>query len=313
MVLLALFLVCAGLVTVVYSADEAIKHVMHLSRYFRLTGFVVSFVIAGIVAVLPELSIGVVAALEGTSSLGFGVILGANVADLTLVIGVVALHAGQLKMDSTMLKHVKNSFLAVVLPVILFWDAEISRIDGSILILSYVVYLFLMLRTKREDSRVDSETTKLGFASEILFLIMSLVVLFVGGGLVTENAQELSLSLGFPLFLIGVVVAVGTCLPELVFSLRAAKKKQGEIGLGNILGNVLVDSMLTIGIVALIQPITPSAPILPMSTGIFMAVSAFVVYLLARKGDLNRKDGVLLLIIYGIFLITQSVIEGVGV
>ena len=71
MVLLALFLVCAGLVTVVYSADEAIKHVMHLARYFRLSGFVVSFVIAGIVAVLPELSIGVIAALEGTSSLGF--------------------------------------------------------------------------------------------------------------------------------------------------------------------------------------------------------------------------------------------------
>ena len=313
MVLLALFLVCAGLVTVVYSADEAVKHVMHIARYFRLTGFVVSFVIAGIVAVLPELSIGVVAALEGTSSLGFGVILGANVADLTLVIGVVALYAGQLKMDSIMLKHIKNSFLAVVLPVILFWDAEISRIDGSILILSYVVYLFLMLRTEREDSRVDSETTKLRFASEILFLIMSLVVLFAGGGLVTENAQELSVSLGFPLFLIGVVVAVGTCLPELVFSLRAAKKKQGEIGLGNILGNVLADSMLTIGIVALIQPITHSAPVLPMSTGVFMAVSAFVVYLLARKGDLNRKDGVLLLIIYGVFLVTQSVIEGVGV
>jgi len=313
MVLLALFLVCAGLVTVVYSADEAIKHVMHLARYFRLTGFVVSFVIAGIVAILPELSIGVIAALEGTSSLGFGVILGANVADLTLVIGVVALYAGQLKMDSIMLRHIKNSFLAVVLPVILFWDAEISRIDGSILILSYVVYLFLMLRTKHEDSRVDSETTKLRFASEILFLIMSLVVLFAGGGLVTENAQELSVSLGFPLFLIGVVVAVGTCLPELVFSLRAAKKKQGEIGLGNILGNVLADSMLTIGIVALIQPITPSSPILPMSTGVFMAVSAFVVYLLARKGDLNRKDGILLLVIYGIFLVTQSVIEGIGV
>ena len=309
MVLLALVLICAGLVTIVYSADEAVKRVMNLARFFRLSGFVVSFVIAGIVAVLPELSIGVVSALEGTSSLGFGVILGANVADLTLVIGVVALYAGQLKLNPTALKHVRNSFFAAVLPVLLFWDSEISRIDGAILVFSYLVYLFLMLRTKREEAQVDFKRTKLRLLSEFTVLIISLVVLFAGGGLVTENAQELSLSLGLPVFLIGVIVAVGTCLPELVFSLRASKRNQGELGLGNILGNVLADSMLTIGVIALIQPIQPNSAFLPMSTGVFMAVSALVVVLLSKKGELNRKDGLLLLAVYGVFLAVQSVIR----
>jgi cation:H+ antiporter len=309
MVLLALVLVAAGLVTVVFSADEAIKRVMNLSKFFRLSSFVVSFAIAGIVAVLPELSIGVVAALEGTSSLGFGVILGANVADLTLVIGVVVLYAGKLKLNPTTLKHIRNSFFAVVLPVLLFWDAEISRVDGAILVFSYLVYLFLMLRTKREEAQVDFKRTKLRFASELTLLIVSMVVLFAGGGLVTENAQELSLSLGLPLFLIGVIVAVGTCLPELVFSLRASKKKLGELGLGNILGNVLADSVLTIGIIALIQPIQPDSAFLPMLTGVFMAASALMVVLLSRKGEFNRKDGLLLLVVYGVFLAVQSVIR----
>ncbi len=308
MVLLALVLVVAGLVTVVYSADEAIKRVMNLAQFFRLSTFVVSFVIAGIVAVLPELSIGVVAALGGTSSLGFGVILGANVADLTLVIGLVALYAGTLKLNPISLKHVRNSFYATVVPVLLFWDGEISRIDGVILVCSYLVYLFLMLRTKREEGHVDFRRTKLRLVSEFLFLFVSLVVLFAGGGLVTENAQELSLSLGLPLFLIGVIVAVGTTLPELVFSLRASKKNQGEIGLGNILGNVLADSMLVIGIIALIQPIQPASPFLPMTTGVFMIVSALVVVLLSKKGSLNRKDGGLLITIYGVFLLVQSLI-----
>ncbi len=309
MVLLALVLVAAGLVTVVFSADEAIKRVMNLARFFCLSGFVVSFVIAGIVAILPELSIGVVAALEGTSSLGFGVILGANVADLTLVIGLVTLYAGKLKLKPTALKYIRNSFFAVVLPVLLFWDAEISRIDGAILVFSYLVYLFLMLRTKREKAQVDFKRTKIRLASEFTVLIVSLVVLFAGGGLVTENAQELSLSLGLPLFLIGIIVAVGTCLPELVFSLRATKKKLGELGLGNILGNVLADSMLAIGTIALIQPIQPNSPFLPMTTGVFMVVSALVVVLLSRKGELNRKDGLLLLVAYGVFLAVQSVIR----
>jgi cation:H+ antiporter len=309
MVLLALVLICAGLVTIVYSADEAVKRVMNLSRFFRLSSFVVSFVIAGIVVVLPELTIGVVAALEGTSSLGFGVILGANVADLTLVIGLVTLYAGTLKLNPTALKYIRNSFFAVVLPVLLFWDAEVSRIDGAILVFSYLVYLFLMLRTKREESQVDFKRTKLRLLSEFTLLIVSLVVLFAGGGLVTENAQELSLSLGLPLFLIGVIVAIGTCLPELVFFLRASKRNQGVLGLGNILGNVLADSMLTIGIIALIQPIQPNSPFLPMSTGVFMAVSALIVALLSKKGELTRKDGLLLLAVYGIFLVVQSLIR----
>ena len=312
MVLLAAVLVVAGLVTVVYSADAAIKRIIYLSQFFRLSTFVVSFVIAGIVAILPELSIGVVAALEGTSSLGFGVILGANVADLTLVIGLVTLYAGKLKLDPTALKHVRSSFFAVILPVLLFWDAEISRLDGVILVLSYLVYLFLLLRTKRPESYLKCKRKKLQLASEFTLLIVSLVVLFAGGSLVTENSQQLSISLGLPLFLVGVLVAIGTCLPELVFSIRASKKKQGELGLGNILGNVLADSMLAIGIIALIHPIQPQSPILPMATGVYMVVSALVVVLLSKKGELNRTDGFLLFVTYGIFFVAQSIIDGLA-
>ncbi len=230
MILLALVLVVAGLVVVVISADEAIKRVTNISRYLRLSGFIVSFVIAGIVTILPELSIGVVAALEGTSSLGFGVILGANVADLTLTVGTAVLYAGTLKLDSTVLKHMRTSFLAVILPVLLFWDARISRIDGVILILSYSVYLIMLFRTKRNEDTHDQKSPKPRFAFELTLLVVSLVVLFVGGGLVTENAQELSLSLGLPLFLIGVIVAVGTCLPELVFSFVRSKRSKVHLG-----------------------------------------------------------------------------------
>jgi cation:H+ antiporter len=310
MVLLDAVLVVAGLVTVVYSADAAIKRITYLAKYLRLSTFVVSFVIAGIVTILPELSIGVVAALEGTSSLGFGVILGSNVADLTMVIGLVALYAGKLKLDPTALKHVRSSFFAVILPVLLFWDAEISRLDGAILVFAYLGYLFMMLRTKREGLYVNFKRKKLRFASECTLLIVILVVLFAGGSLVTENAQKLSQSLGVPLFLVGVLVAIGTCLPELVFSIRASKKKQGEVGLGNILGNILADSMLAIGIIALIQPIQPRFPLLPMVTGVYMATSALVVALLSKKGELNRRDGFLLLVTYGVLFVAQSVIDG---
>ena len=280
--------------------------------FFRLSEFVTSFVIAGVIAVLPEMSIGVLAAVEGTSSLGFGVILGSNVADLTLVIGAVALFAGKLQLDSDALKSVRVSFLAVVLPVLLFIDGEVSRIDGVILLLGFMLYLFTLLRTKRDGQAVAGEKRKLRFVLEFLVLAVSMAILFAGASLITENSQELSSSLGLPLFLVGAVVAVGTCLPELAFALRACNKKHCGLGLGNILGNVLADSMLTIGIIALIQPIKPRFLVSPFSTGVFVAISMLLVYALSRDGVLDRKDGALLVIVYAIFIVMQSIIGGIS-
>jgi cation:H+ antiporter len=107
----------AGLAIVVYGADEAMKRLLSLSKFFRLSAFVVGVDIAGTLAVLPELSIGVLSAIEGSSTFGLGLIFGANVADLTLVIGVVVLIAGNQKMITSMLKNLKISFIAVILPV----------------------------------------------------------------------------------------------------------------------------------------------------------------------------------------------------
>ncbi|XES76091.1 MAG: hypothetical protein ACBZ72_07840 [Candidatus Bathyarchaeia archaeon] len=106
---------CAGIAIVVYGADEAIKRLTSLSKFFRLSAFVTGVVIAGTLAVLPELSIGILSALDGTSTFGLGIILGANVADLTLVLGIVVLLAGNQKMTSGMIKNLKISFFAVLL------------------------------------------------------------------------------------------------------------------------------------------------------------------------------------------------------
>ena len=306
MVLVPILLICVGLAIVVLSADEAIKRLLNLARYLRLSEFVVSFVIAGIVTVLPELSIGVLAAIEGTSSLGFGIILGSNVADLTLVIGTVLLFGGEMKLDKKTIKNIRLSFLAVIFPVVLLIDGEISRIDGGILVLAFMLYLFVMLRSKRDQKLFWGKKPKLRLLFEILILVACLLILFIGGTLVTDNSQSLSSLLGLPLFVVGAVVAVGTCLPELVFAIRSCKKHHCELGLGNILGNVLADSMLTIGIIALIQPIRPQFPVPPLLTGTFMVVCTAVVYILSKDGVLDKRDGILLVAIYAAFVVMQG-------
>ena len=302
----------AGIAIVVYGADEAIKRLLGLSKFFRLSAFVTGVVIAGTLAVLPELSIGVLSAIEGSSSFGLGLIFGANVADLTLVIGVVVLVAGKQAITPGMLKNLKISFVAVLLPVFLLLDGEISFIDGIILVGAFVVYVIWLLITGRgtrevaERMRLSKQVVRLGIT--VFLLAIGITVLFIGSELVTQSAQELSSVLGLPLFLIGLVVAVGTCLPEMAFAIRASEK-EGSIGIGNILGNVLADSMLTIGIIAIIHPIKMPNIASPIAAGVFVALSAIFVYFRSRDGDIGKKDAGLLIGVYAIFVLIQYLFE----
>jgi len=310
MILLAVVLIGAGLAFVILGADEAIKRMLNIARFLRLSEFVISFVLAGLIAILPELSIGVLAAVEGSSSLGLGVILGANVADLTLVIGVVVLLTGSVHLDAAIIKNMRLSFLAVTLPVLLFFDGEISRIDGVILVAAFMLYVFNLLRTKHDGAAFTGKRTRKQFTIESVILVASLGLLLAGGNLITESSRTLSLALGLPLFIVGLVVAVGTCLPEMAFAIRSCNKLHCGLGLGNILGNVLADSMLTIGIIALISPVRPALILPPLLTGVFMMVSALIVIVLSRNGVLEKRDGFLLILIYVVFIAVQSMILG---
>lgn len=306
----------AGIAIVVYGADEAIKRLLNLSKFFRISAFVTGVVIAGTLAVLPELSIGVLSALDGSSTFGLGLIFGANVADLTLVIGIVVLLAGPQKMTPVMLKNLRISFIAVLLPVFLLIDGVLSSLDGIFLVGAfgvYVVWLLVKGRSERgvaERMRLSKKVVRLGIT--VFMLAIGITVLFIGSGLVTESSQELSSMFGVPLFFIGLIVAIGTCLPEMAFAIRASEK-EGSIGIGNILGNVLADSMLTIGVIAIIQPIVLPNLAAPFTAGVFVAASAAFVYLRSKDGVISKQDAALLIVAYAIFVMVQYLLEVVTI
>lgn len=302
----------AGIAIVVYGADEAIKRLLNLSKFFRLSAFVTGVVIAGTLAVLPEMTIGVLSAIEGSSRLALGLIFGSNVADMTLVIGVVVLLTGNQKITSSMLKGLKIAFIAVLLPVFLLIDGEISCLDGIFLVGAFGIYVIWLLRSGTgekevaERMRLSRKVVRLG--TTVFLLAIGITVLFIGSELVTTSARELSSLLGLPLFLIGLLIAIGTCLPEMAFAVRASEK-EGSIGMGNILGNVLADSMLTIGIIAIIEPIIIPNLAAPLTAGVFVALSAIFVYLRSRDGDVNKKDAIYLIGIYALFVVIQYLFE----
>lgn len=310
MVLAGIFFIVLGFALIVASASFAIKRMIKISRWLGFSEYVVSFIAVGIIAVLPELMIGINSALEGTSAFGLGVIFGSNIADMTLIIGIVAFLAPAVRMREKVIKKAGWMLLAIALPVLLLIDGEISRIDGIILLLCFLFYVFKIVTSEHPLNKIFETREKANIGFEAVVLSLALAVLFGAGFLVTEGAKVVSEGLALPIFFVGIILAVGTCTPELVFSNKAANKRHIELGFGDILGNVFADCTLTIGIISILSPIKPAQSILGVTSGVFM-IAAFIAIILLfnQKKEISKKIGISLIFLYILFLVAQLVIE----
>ena len=203
---------------------------------------------------------------------------------------------------------VKEIFLLgwPILPVLLLWDGGISRLDGFILLAGFAWYVFGMLSDRGSWPHSHSMKEEANVPAELIVLAASLAALFVSGDIILGAATSISTMLMLPLFFVGLLAAVGTCLPELNFAIQAAKKRHGDIGIGDILGNVFADCMATIGVIAILSPISPRFPQLALLSGVIMAVSMAVILLLLRRGGkVTRRQGFVLVALYIFFVAAQ--------
>lgn len=311
MVLFEVALVLAGFAILIKSADEAIGRLVNISRRLRVSEFIISFIIVGAVSAMPELSIGVNSAIEGIPAFGLGIIFGSNVADLTLVIGVFILTARSATIRTPALRIDKWFLAAMVLPVILLLDGDISRFDGALLVLAYAAYVWTMLRIKpRVGRRLPAEPGSL--AADAGMALLMLGILLFGGWMINHGAHQIGLELSLPQLFLGQILAIGTCLPELTFAVRSAKMRHGELGFGDIFGNVFADCLLTLGIIALVSPIAPPKPYLALAGG-GMMVMAMLVLLAVFDGrrKVGKNEGLIMVAAYGAFVLLEIVAERV--
>ncbi len=292
------------------SANFSIKRVIRLARHYEISEYLVSFVLVGTISIFPELAIGISSALEGSSSFGLGIVFGSNVMDLTLIIGLVVLMANTLKLKGEVLQQTPLLFATVALPVVLLLDGEISRFDGLLLLAAFAYYIYTTFKSKENHAPIQRVKPKILVSAEIGMLVIGLIVLFASGHVITEAAVHLSSQLAVPLFFLGTLLAIGTCMPELSVAASASKGKHAELGFGDVLGNVFADCTATIGIIALISPIRPHQPLLAISGGISMIVALLVlIALFNHTKTISKTRGMILVLLYVFFLISQLVIE----
>ncbi len=309
MVLENILIFLAASVVLVKSASFAVKSVSRIATELKFSPFFVAFIFAGFVSILPELFIGINSSLIGMPSVGLGTVIGSNVADMTLLVGIIALAGRKINIGKKTISNSAYFVIITALPIILMADSQLTRDDGLVLILVFFLYLASIIRKEKIMTKARSSKKPIG--KNLAIFLLSMLFLFIGAYFMVEAGVGLATEFAAPVILVGLlVIAIGTTLPELTFSLRAVLGKHKEVALGDLLGNVAIDSTFTIGIIALISPITNNFSLV-ISSSLFMILGALVVTTLMQAGKkITWQESFLLFFIYAMFIIMELLLKG---
>jgi cation:H+ antiporter len=297
-----------GCIVLVKSAEYAVKATARLARFFRLTEFVTSFILVAFVSSLPEGFISVISAIKGDPSIGAGTLLGGNIADITLILGLVALAGNPIKIHSSIVKRDLYFVILMLLPIILGLNGIISRMDGIILLAAGSIFMLVLLK-EREYFHKPYDGKDHWFKQIFIFLI-SIGFMLLSAHFIVQSTHTIALGLNIPSLLIGLVlVALGTTLPEFTFSLQSVRKGHGDLAIGDLLGAVVVDACIIMGITALITPIVVNVLILSI-IGIFTLFAiVFALAFMRTDGILSKNEALTLVLFYIAFIVVQILLR----
>ncbi|MEX1061866.1 MAG: hypothetical protein WEC39_02055 [Patescibacteria group bacterium] len=296
-----LLLFIFSLVLVILGATLATKYSARLAKNFHLSDYVVGFIIVALISITPETLISINSALRGIPEFGLGTLFGSNVADLTLIFAILIISAGRgLRIETRLLKEIHLYPFFLLLPLLFGLNGHYSRVEGGALILSGSLFYYLIFRDGTHTTKAPADGD--GKWQNLLLLLAGLVLLLLGSHFTVTSATALAQDLNISSILIAMlVVGLGTTMPELFYSLRAVKGKGDGLAEGDILGSVLADATIVVGILAFLSPFYFPAKIVYV-TGAFMLAAALVLLKFMRSGRLlNKKEGYLLLLFWLVY------------
>jgi cation:H+ antiporter len=313
--LINLGLFALSCVILLASGSFFISALTKITSFLKMNKFVVSFIIVGIATSLPEFFVGISSALAKQTSISLGNVIGSNIANLTIILGLPILLARGIKINSkTIKKESLYMFFIALLPLVLmFIGKSLSRIDGLILVIVFITYcIWLIKQRKNFPKQEEDKVGRWEIILQTFLFIISVVVLQFSAKYTVKYASLLSIDLALPQIFIGLfLIALGTSLPELVVGFHAVKKKEEDIVLGNIMGSVVANSTLVLGVTAIIFPITTNLLIFFTSIG-FMILATFLFTTFVESGNkLGVKEGIAMILLYMFFIMIELYIKNI--
>lgn len=307
--LLVLALALAG---VVVGGRLTIRFLTNITTAFGVSEFTVAFVILAIATSMPEVFVGITSSLRGASDLVISTALGSNIVNATFIMGLTALLSGGISTQQLNLKRdLAVGGIISFLPLLFLLNGIVSRFEGLLLILVFVLYLALLARDQIRYQSLQMPHHLLRGIFSFVFALLAIGLLLYASDKTVAASVELAAAVGIPSFLIGLfLLSIGTSLPELVTTLQANRRGKSAMALGNIIGSNVTNSSLVIGIAALINPISVSLHRTMVTTMVSVVIaSVLLAYLAARRDKLTIGDGLRLLsafVIFGVVILTAS-------
>lgn len=300
-----------------FSSNLVIKALLRIAKFLGWKEFVVAFFAMAFTASLPNLSVGITSALHKIPQLSFGDVVGGNVIDLTLAIALAVLFTkgGILAESRTVQKTSLFTLVAAILPLVLIFDRNFSRIDAVISIIFFVIYISWLFSKKERFVNIYNnhkvppvKEVKL-FFKDLCRIILGFFLLLAAAEGIVRSAQFFAESFHLPIALIGIlIVGLGNALPETYLAISLAKKGENWMILGDLMGSVIVPATLVLGIVALICPIE-IVNFSPFAIArIFLVISALFFFFFVRTDrKITKKEALFLLLVYFIFVIIEII------
>ena len=311
MIWLQVLLLIGGLALIVFGADWLVDGASGIARRFGLSEFVIGLTIVGMGTSAPEMVVSFIGAFQGNADIAIGNVVGSNIMNTLLILGVTALILPMAITPSNWKRDIPMNILITVLLIVLGLEYTVlhigtnglSRLDGGILIALFIGYMILSFKGNKPDEE-DSPAKQRSVWMCLLLVVAGIAGLAFGGKLFVNNATELAHALGVSdKFIAITILAGGTSMPELATCVVAAAKKKGQLALGNIIGSNVFNILLILGGSALISPLS-FEHITYVDLGVLL-VSALVLLtagFVGRKKVIDRLDGGLFVLIWAAYM-----------
>ena len=291
----------AGLLLLIAGGEGLVRGASGIARHFRISPMVIGLTIVGFGTSAPELLVSLEAALTGQPGLAIGNVVGSNIANILLILGISAVMAPLVIPIRKMYRDFGFMLAAMALMWIMLLDGMIGRLDGAILFMGLIGFLAMAFFSGEVEPIDDMPLPSMPLAWTMT--LGGLVGLVLGAGLLVDSASTIARSFGVSEAVIGLsIVAIGTSLPELTTSIIAALRKETEIAVGNVVGSNVFNVFGILGTTALITPI-PAEPRFAQVDMVWMAAATALLVLAALKlGTLPRWLGLGFLTLYAAYL-----------
>ena len=301
-------LLLIGFVLLIKGADLFVDGSSSIAGILKVPSVIIGLTIVAMGTSAPEAAVSINAGLAGNSDISLGNIVGSNIFNLLVVIGACAVIFPAKSHEDILKRDLWWNICVSVLLFALILNGNISRVEGILLLVVFIFYLGLMVRSAMKNRIEETPMDVLPLWKSLLFVFAGLAAVVFGGDMVVDNASLIAKTWGMSDTLVGLtIVAIGTSLPELVTSITASKKGDSGIALGNAVGSCLFNILFILGIASTLTPIN-AVPELIIDTAILIFVTIMILIVAKTGKKTNRAEGIVcvaLYIIYTIYIIMR--------